>query len=434
MCVIAVKPKGVDMIDRDTMKDMWDYNSDGAGFMYLDNEGYVRIDKGYMKFEDFMKAVNATTEQLNAKDTPMIFHFRITTHGGTSPENTHPFPISTKEAHLKALDVKAHLAMVHNGVISSVDDEKTLSDTQVFIRDIVAPLSRFGDNFLKDYEKLINYGIGSSKLAFLDSEGNITKFGKWQERDGVYYSNLNHVNTYTSYYNERNKYNDYLTTYNSYPTKAYRYSNLEHGKIYKVDVDSSYLISEYGVRKGDYFYVEKWYDEYVFMIDVLTGIELTSPIPQYYFTEASNKEIQFIEDVMDKQVLKDYYHHMENDESTSLSCNPEERYEDLSFADSIGNSFVNDKVNKLKLKKIKNDISFIGKTVKDTYKEFITDDDKWFYDLDNKRIFYRLSNKSFVEVEDAYLTGNVHDRSKQFQGTRSFKGALVSVLSKGSVK
>jgi len=56
MCVVAIKNKGVAFPNDDSIKAMWDANSDGAGFMYaLDNK--VFIEKGFMKLSDLNGAV-----------------------------------------------------------------------------------------------------------------------------------------------------------------------------------------------------------------------------------------------------------------------------------------------------------------------------------------------------------------------------------------
>lgn len=203
MCVIMIKPKGKEMVDQSTLKQMWERNKDGAGFMYLNKENKVVISKGYMTFEDFERGLNGVDDIDSVNETPMILHFRITTHGGTSPENTHPFPVSSKVEHLQALEVSCKLGMVHNGVINSVDTSKDLSDTMMFIKDVIAPLRKVDKDFLNTFQKLISYGIGASKLAFLDSNGEITTFGTFQEVDGYQYSNLNHVpskvTTYSAY-------------------------------------------------------------------------------------------------------------------------------------------------------------------------------------------------------------------------------------------
>lgn len=196
MCVIAVKPSNIDIPPQEKLKQMWERNSDGAGYMYAD-EGAVFISKGYMEFDDFTRSLDDLKVKMEAKnktlkDIPMVLHFRITTHGGTSRENTHPFPISNNEEHLKALDLKCNIGMAHNGIISGLTTEKDVSDTQIYIRDIVYDLSVVGDGFVERFSKIIDYTKGSSRLAFLDKDGELTMFGNFVElddKDGLYYSN-----------------------------------------------------------------------------------------------------------------------------------------------------------------------------------------------------------------------------------------------------
>lgn len=45
MCIIAVKPAGIKMPERDQIEIMWHNNPDGAGIMYSLN-GKVYIEKG----------------------------------------------------------------------------------------------------------------------------------------------------------------------------------------------------------------------------------------------------------------------------------------------------------------------------------------------------------------------------------------------------
>lgn len=232
MCVIAIKPRNVEIPNDELMELMWKRNSDGAGFMYA-HGGNVHIEKGFMTFKEFKIALNAFKERYNTtdcKDFPMVFHFRITTHGGTSRENTHPFPVSDKEEHLKALDVLAPLGMAHNGVIRSVDATTSMSDTMVFIKEIVTPLRRITKTFTEKYNTLLKAAIGYSKLAFLDKDGEITTLGEFEEEDGVLYSNLYHkphkVEQYSNWLSTKDDTDDYDKSY---------YTKLEVGKKYVVN-------------------------------------------------------------------------------------------------------------------------------------------------------------------------------------------------------
>ena len=198
MCIIACKPIGLEMPNTDTITNMWHANPDGAGIMY-NKDGKVQIEKGFMKLDDFLSAVERIGREVDLTNTGVVMHFRITTHGGTRPENTHPFPISDKLPILKKLRLTTTLGMAHNGIISNTPRSKDISDTMEYILSQLAPLSRLCPEFLtnEDARLLVKNGIGSSKLAFLTGDGTIHKIGDFVSDDvGRMYSN----HTYESWW------------------------------------------------------------------------------------------------------------------------------------------------------------------------------------------------------------------------------------------
>jgi predicted glutamine amidotransferase len=220
MCVVAIKNKGVEFPNDDSIKAMWDANSDGAGFMYaLDNK--VFIEKGFMKLNDLNGAVALLEKRLKKKDLtlndiPMVLHFRITTHGGTTPHLTHPFPISSQEKHLKALDLTCDLGLVHNGIISSVPTQAGLSDTAIYIANVLTPLANLKSDFYMSNEgkAIMENTIGVSKFAFLDKNGNIETIGDFKKgtknnTDAILFSNLSHEWDKSAF-----AYGNYATNYN----------------------------------------------------------------------------------------------------------------------------------------------------------------------------------------------------------------------------
>lgn len=190
MCVIAAKPAGVDMPSDDRLMDMWYANPDGAGFMYADN-GVVRIRKGFMELNKFMDAIDELRTKYDLTSLPLVLHFRITTHGGTKPENCHPFPISDSIGVLSKLESKTSLGVAHNGIIN-ITPRKGISDTMEYIATQIAPLYRAVPKFYKnkDLMEMINNAT-RSKLAFLTDKGGIYTVGAFVEEDGVLYSNKN---------------------------------------------------------------------------------------------------------------------------------------------------------------------------------------------------------------------------------------------------
>lgn len=246
MCVIAVKKPGVNVPDQENIKDMWETNSDGAGFMYA-IKGKVYIEKGYMKLDQLTTALKMLEKQvykkdgLSLKDLPMVFHFRIKTHGANNPANTHPFPISSKEQHLKALDLTAGLGVAHNGIITSVKAMGDMSDTMSYIANVLTPLAMLDPAFYKkEYGKtLMENTVGYSKLAFLDKEGNIELVGDFKNgtKEGtkeILYSNLSHEYKATYIYDTT----PYSGGYHTYQTS---FENLKEIPVgYYVGYDSNF--------------------------------------------------------------------------------------------------------------------------------------------------------------------------------------------------
>lgn len=187
MCIISLKPEGIE-VPLEKLQNMWNNNDDGAGFMYA-TRGKLHVVKGLMTFNKFYEAYRRVDPRHK-----IVMHFRIRTHGGKTPELTHPFWIHKKK-----------VAMVHNGIISATS--KMLTDTQESDTSLYAKiLSQRHSNILdaltseKDLNEIAQE-IGWSKLVFLTNEGDHhivnEKAGYW--RDGCWYSNLSFERTWYSY-------------------------------------------------------------------------------------------------------------------------------------------------------------------------------------------------------------------------------------------
>ena len=204
MCIIACKPIGLQMPDEDTITNMWFSNPDGAGLMY-NHKGKVHIEKGFMKIDDFLDALDRISKSVDLTQCGVVMHFRIATHGGTRPENTHPFPISSSIPVLKKLRLTTDVGVAHNGIIHNTPRSKDISDTMEYIAAQLAPLKaalpRFWEN--KNAMLLVKNAI-DSKMAFLDGTGKIRTIGDFTEHEGLLYSN----HSYKDYWR--------TTTYNSY--------------------------------------------------------------------------------------------------------------------------------------------------------------------------------------------------------------------------
>lgn len=273
MCVVAIKKVGVDFPNDDSVKAMWDTNSDGAGFMYaLDNKVY--IEKGFMKLNDFNGAVALLEKKLKKRDMtindiPMVLHFRITTHGGTTPHLTHPFPISSQEKHLKALDLTCDLGLVHNGIISSVPTQAGLSDTAVYIANVLTPLANIKSDFYMTAEgkSIMESTIGASKFAFLDKHGNIETIGDFKKgtkhnTEKLLFSNLSHEwdkSTFSTFANYN--YGYHYDSIDEFSMKDFvkriptGYMVVNRAKFFESEVD--FLKYAKVIKDSDNFYVDR---------------------------------------------------------------------------------------------------------------------------------------------------------------------------------
>jgi predicted secreted protein len=189
MCIIIAKNSGVKLPSKKVLKSCFNSNPDGTGIMFS-HGGKVNIEKGFMEFKSFWKY-----HQDMKFDEAIVYHFRIATAGGTSPENCHPFPISDSEELLKKLTIEGEkIAIAHNGIIP-INTPKHLSDTQVFIRDILAGVKTELVNKNKAVLKLIEGATAGSRLALLYGNGEIITSGSgWiPDRNGLIFSNHSYL-------------------------------------------------------------------------------------------------------------------------------------------------------------------------------------------------------------------------------------------------
>lgn len=219
MCIIACKPIGIDMPDTDTITNMWYSNPDGAGFMY-NHDGRIHISKGYMELNKYLEAIDKLAKKIDLTRTGVVMHFRITTHGGTKPENTHPFPVSDSLPMLKKLNVSAKLGVAHNGIIDITTRSKDISDTMEYVMSQLAPLSRALPKFYenKDAMLMVKNAI-DSKMAFLTPEGKIYTIGDFNSKNGILYSN----HSYEAYWRSMRygRFNTWDEDTNSWDTYSY---------------------------------------------------------------------------------------------------------------------------------------------------------------------------------------------------------------------
>ena len=187
MCIICVSPARTRQPSISQIKTMFLNNPHGAGYMFA-REGRVHIHKGFMDIDSFLSAVKA--ENFTAKDS-VVYHFRISTQAGVNPEMTHPFPLSNRLLHMKALDVECPCGVAHNGIIRLTSDpsQREYSDTALFITRYMAQMVHGLDD-LKDAQLLNRIErLAGSKLAIMDGSGYIATIGHFINERGLLFSN-----------------------------------------------------------------------------------------------------------------------------------------------------------------------------------------------------------------------------------------------------
>jgi len=160
MCIIIANRKG--KMTKETLENCWNGNGDGAGLAYSD-KGTLMIYKELSSFERFWGVYSKSFDE-HGTDTDFLLHFRISTGGGVTTDNVHPF------------DVGDELLMAHNGTFhSKYKPTKTESDTNLLCQRLTANGVNMALLETELFQSLLSEHIGSSnKLVFIDLDGNTT--------------------------------------------------------------------------------------------------------------------------------------------------------------------------------------------------------------------------------------------------------------------
>lgn len=169
MCVICVKPKGVEMPSNEIIKAMYKANHDGCGFC-TPTKDY----KG-LSLDSFLREIAKVTA-----DEPCIMHFRWATHGSVKLANCHPFYAP-----------EVDLWFAHNGVLD-IRPKGDMTDSETAFRQIIAPIVEKCGLDSEDTVKAINSVRECSRFALMQGD-QVRIYGQFYERFGCYYSNLNFV-------------------------------------------------------------------------------------------------------------------------------------------------------------------------------------------------------------------------------------------------
>jgi predicted glutamine amidotransferase len=176
MCIAILNPSNV-ILEKETLKNCWENNGDGAGLLWVDN-GKLKSYKAMVDFEKLYNKYLEIRKSRYTKESQVVIHFRISTHGKVNRTNCHPFIVNEK------------LGFVHNGIISKVERNDNFSDTYMFNEIFLKELPK---DFYKSgiYHDLIESYIGGSKLLFLDTNNDAyiinESMGVWDM--GCWFSN-----------------------------------------------------------------------------------------------------------------------------------------------------------------------------------------------------------------------------------------------------
>lgn len=222
MCIICLKPAGVEMPSDKEIKHMFDRNPHGAGFaiqgdIHGDGRFLVEYHKGFMNVDDLIEALGPKDK---LKDLTVAIHCRIKTSGETDKFTTHPFPISNQYSDLRKTDGSGPV-LFHNGVFSGLGGivDKNSSDTQDFV---VGVASRYLKNAKmpgKIAQVITGKIIGECRVLVLYPKKSfpMLRWGKWYEHKGCWYSNMGYLDETTPKYNYSSNYH-----YSSKSTSSYQ--------------------------------------------------------------------------------------------------------------------------------------------------------------------------------------------------------------------
>ena len=187
MCVICFSPKGVDAPTEEQIKDMFEANSDGAGYAYNGRNGKVFYKKGFMKVEDLLKELEPLKKWKNKN---LAIHFRIGTAGKNDAATCHPFKITSRFNELRETKGVGPV-LFHNGILSKGGElDANSSDTQDFVAAFAPLLKKFNKSKVRD--KWIEEITDGNKLLIMYDKNKYKLYGKWEKDGELFVSNLNY--------------------------------------------------------------------------------------------------------------------------------------------------------------------------------------------------------------------------------------------------
>jgi predicted glutamine amidotransferase len=165
MCLIIVKPSGVEMPGKNILQCAATFNPHGFGFCTAKRR-YRSLNRTL-----FLNEVSKVTT-----DEAAILHFRLATTGSIKVANCHPF---------RCKDVY----FAHNGVLH-VETQKDMTDSETFFRqNIMAVINEYGYGSLALSLCMKDVAYQENSRFALMCKGDILMYGSFENYKGCYYSN-----------------------------------------------------------------------------------------------------------------------------------------------------------------------------------------------------------------------------------------------------
>lgn len=137
MCLILIKPKGVEMSSKfyGFMSEAFSFNRDGCGFaIKKDGQDKLLMNKNNIDVVNFGIMIRETEPNINDE---LVIHLRKSTHGKINRVNCHPFAMDKPQLTLVKGIVDVPLVF-HNGIIHSHGTSQ-YSDTFTFVQTELIP-------------------------------------------------------------------------------------------------------------------------------------------------------------------------------------------------------------------------------------------------------------------------------------------------------
>jgi gamma-glutamylcyclotransferase (GGCT)/AIG2-like uncharacterized protein YtfP/predicted glutamine amidotransferase len=184
MCLIIHKPNADTIIPQHILDNAESINPDGFGIVYTDTNECIRT-------MDYNHA-----HELVITKRPFVAHYRFATRGAVDKATCHPY-------HVQDL-----IRLFSNGTVADLGDKDTC-DTAV----VAGYLKAFKQD---TWEPMLS--MTDTRFAITYPDGSVSRYGKWHEKDGVFYSKNNcfHTRQSTIGYHYGKTYTPTYKTYEDY--------------------------------------------------------------------------------------------------------------------------------------------------------------------------------------------------------------------------